>query len=90
MLRIILLVVISISSSNVFGDSFFIKYNDIIVSSIITEEFKNIDDFSNRVEELNYINGQSIKILKLGNDISIRAINQTVDRVKTGGEGGGS
>lgn len=90
MLRIILLVVISISSSNVFGDSFFIKYNDIIESSIITEEFKNIDDFSNRVEELNYINGQSIKILKLGNDISIRAINQTVDRVKTGGEGGGS
>jgi hypothetical protein len=90
MLRIILLVVISISSSNVFADSFFVKYNDLVESSIITEEFKNIDDFSNRIEELNYINGQSIKILNLGNNISIRTKNQTVDRVKIGGEGGGS
>lgn len=90
MLRIILLVLISISSSNVFAGSFFVKYNDLIESSIVTEEFKNIDDFSNRVEELNYVNGQSIKILKLGNCISIPSKNQTIDGVKMGGEGGGS
>ena len=90
MLKIILLAVILISSSNVFADSFFVKYRDLIESSIVTEEFKNIDEFSNRLEELNYVNGQSINIINLGNSIGTRFNNQTIESVKMGGEGGGS
>ena len=90
MLRIILLVVILISSTNVFANTFFVKYNDFMKSSTVTEEFKNKEDLSNRLEELNYINGQSIKILNSGNkNVSSRSNGQTVDAIKRGGEGGG-
>lgn len=90
MLRIILLIVISISCTNVFADSFFVKYNDLVKSLVITEEFRDIDDLSNRLEELNYINEQSIKILNWGNSKNIRTKNLNVSSVRMGGEGGGS
>ena len=90
MLRIILLAVISTSCTNVFADSFFVKYNDLVKSIVITEEFRDIDDFSNRLEELNYINEQSIKILNWGNSKNIHTKNLNASSVRIGGEGGGT
>ena len=93
MLKNILLIGISVFSINTYAESYFIKYNDLVSETTITEKFKSADDFSNRIEELKYLNEQSIKILNSGAVKNVNAFKNypTVDAVMmSGGEGGGS
>ncbi len=68
MLRNIIIIGFSIFSFNSFADSYYVKYDDLMKEITITENFKNTEDFLNRIEELKYVNGQFVNVLKFGNE----------------------
>lgn len=91
MLRNMFLVSISIFSINAFADSYFVKYNDLIKETTVTEKFTNSEDLANRLEELKYVNEQSVLILNSGiNNLNPRSNRPTISSFRSGGEGVGN